>query len=181
MCSPDLTEPSTGSPSMTLLNPIKYDAVRILGKGSFGTVYLALKTDGNTPTSNNSGASCGVPVAIKKIRHNTQMKSREIPILKQLNQQSHPYIINLQHTFTSYDSKNPNDVFLHLVMDYYPDTLFTLMKSYFFPPVSTTNSSSTSSFSGMKDNSFPLILCKIYMYQLLRAMAHIHGMGICHR
>ena len=28
---------------------------------------------------------------------------------------------------------------------------------------------------------FPLISVKLYMYQLARALAHIHGMGICHR
>ena len=32
-----------------------------------------------------------------------------------------------------------------------------------------------------RKESIPIFSVKLYMYQLARALAHIHGMGICHR
>lgn len=31
------------------------------------------------------------------------------------------------------------------------------------------------------EQRMPLILVKLYVYQMLRALAHIHAMGVCHR
>lgn len=31
------------------------------------------------------------------------------------------------------------------------------------------------------EQRMPLILVKLYVYQMLRALAHIHSLGVCHR
>jgi glycogen synthase kinase 3 beta len=49
-------------------------------------------------------------------------------------------------------------------MDYIPDTLYRVMKN----------------FLKMKQ-MVPPLLVKIYAYQLVRALAYIHAVGICHR
>jgi len=49
-------------------------------------------------------------------------------------------------------------------MDYIPDTLYRVMKN----------------FLKMKQ-MVPPILVKLYAYQLVRALAYIHAVGICHR
>lgn len=55
-------------------------------------------------------------------------------------------------------------VYLNLVLEYVPETLYSVAKQY-------TKSKTP----------FPMTSIKLYMYQLSRALAHIHGMGICHR
>ena len=50
------------------------------------------------------------------------------------------------------------------MLEFVPETIFSLSKHYNKLKV-----------------PFPILLIKIYMYQLSRALAHIHGMGICHR
>jgi glycogen synthase kinase 3 beta len=55
-------------------------------------------------------------------------------------------------------------VYLNLVLEYIPETVYSVAKM----------------FNKAKE-SMPILSIKIYMYQLMRALAHIHGMGICHR
>jgi glycogen synthase kinase 3 beta len=55
-------------------------------------------------------------------------------------------------------------VYLNLVLEYIPETIYSVAKMF-------TRSKGT----------MPLQSVKIYMYQLARALAHIHGIGICHR
>jgi glycogen synthase kinase 3 beta len=55
-------------------------------------------------------------------------------------------------------------VYLNLVLEYIPETIYSVAKV----------------FTRAKE-TMPLMSIKIYMYQLARALAHIHGMGICHR
>lgn len=75
----------------------------------------------------------------------------------------HPYIVALRHYFISRGSK-PDDVYLNLVLEYVPETLYSVAKHY-----------------NKSRQMFPIMSIKLYMYQLARALAHIHGMGICHR
>ncbi len=49
-------------------------------------------------------------------------------------------------------------------MDFIPDTLYKVMKSYL----------------KMKQ-MVPALLVKMYSYQLMRSIAYIHALGICHR
>ena len=51
-----------------------------------------------------------------------------------------------------------------MVMDFIPDTLYRVMKQYI----------------KMKQ-MVPPLLVKIYSYQLMRSIAYIHAVGICHR
>ena len=49
-------------------------------------------------------------------------------------------------------------------MDYIPDTLYKILRFYY-----------------KKNTDFPNPLGKIYSYQMLRSLAYIHSLNICHR
>jgi len=130
---------------------INYEAQREIGRGSFGSVYLAriVETD--------------EIVAIKKVLQDRRFKNRELQIMRQLARQPHPYVVALRHHFISKGSKE-GDVYLNLVLDLVPETIYSISKQY-----------------NRAKELVPIFSVKMYMYQLARALAHIHGMGICHR
>merc|ERR1719487_209844 len=130
---------------------INYDAQRLIGHGSFGAVFQAKVVETNEI------------VAIKKVLQDRRFKNRELQIMRQLSRQPHPFIVGLKHYFVSKGSKS-DEVYLNLVLEYIPETLYSICKM----------------FSRHKE-VMPLLSVKIYMYQLARALAHIHGKGICHR
>jgi serine/threonine protein kinase len=123
----------------------------MIGHGSFGAVFLAKIAETNEV------------VAIKKVMQDKRFKNRELQIMRQLARQPHPYVVFLRHYFVSKGSKN-DDVYLNLVLEYIPETVYSLAKHY-----------------NRAKEQFPIFLVKLYMYQLARALAHIHGIGICHR
>jgi len=51
-----------------------------------------------------------------------------------------------------------------MVMDYVPETVYKISKHYV-----------------KKKEQMPLLLIKLYTYQLLRAVAYLHAKGIAHR
>lgn len=53
---------------------------------------------------------------------------------------------------------------MNVVMDYIPETIYKIMKYYL----------------KMKQ-MVPNLLVKLYAYQLMRSIAYIHALGICHR
>ena len=125
-----------------------YNATRIAGNGSFGVVYEAVESGTNET------------VAIKKVFQDKRYKNRELQIMKIL---SHPNIIHLKHHFYTKGDKE-DEIFLNIVMDYFPETAYKILKQY------------------QKDKQpLPLILIKLFSYQLMRALAYIHILGICHR
>jgi glycogen synthase kinase 3 beta len=130
---------------------INYDAQRMIGHGSFGAVFLARVVETDEM------------VAIKKVLQDKRFKNRELQIMRQLAKQPHPYIVLLKHHFLSKGSKN-DDVYLNLVLEFIPETIYSVSKYY-----------------NRRKEQFPIFTVKLYMYQLARALAHIHGMGICHR
>lgn len=130
---------------------INYDAQKLIGHGSFGAVFLAKVVESDEV------------VAIKKVLQDKRFKNRELQIMRQLSKQPHPYIVTLCHHFVSKGNKN-DEVYLNLVLEYVPETIYSLAKHY-----------------NRNREPFPMLHIKIYMYQLCRALAHIHGMGICHR
>jgi glycogen synthase kinase 3 beta len=130
---------------------INYDAQKMIGHGSFGAVFLAKVVETDEM------------VAIKKVLQDRRFKNRELQIMKQLAKQPHPYIVQLKHNFASKGSKS-DDVYLNLVLEYVPETIYSVAK-YFI----------------RRKEYMPIFSVKIYMYQLCRSLAHIHGMGICHR
>ena len=123
----------------------------MIGHGSFGAVFLAKIVETNET------------VAIKKVLQDKRFKNRELQIMKQLTKQPHPYIVTLRHHFVSKGSK-ADEVYLNLVLEYIPETVYSVSKHFI-----------------RAKEPFPIFSIKLYMYQLARALAHIHGMGICHR
>jgi serine/threonine protein kinase len=105
----------------------------------------------------------GEVCAIKKVLHDKRFKNRELQIMRQLSVQRHPYILLLRHHFVSKGTKS-DDIYLNLVLDFMPETLYTIVKHYH-----------------KSKQLVPIQYTKVYMYQLGRALAHIHNMRICHR
>ena len=130
---------------------ISYDAQRMIGHGSFGAVFLA------------KVVSTDDVVAIKKVLQDKRFKNRELQIMRQIAKHPHPYVVALKHHFISKGSKS-DDVYLNLVLEYIPETMYSVSKHY-----------------NKAKEPFPTFSLKLYMLQLCRSLAHIHGMGICHR
>jgi glycogen synthase kinase 3 beta len=57
-----------------------------------------------------------------------------------------------------------DEVFLNLVLEYVPETVYRASRHY-----------------AKLKQTMPMLLIKLYMYQLLRSLAYIHSIGICHR
>lgn len=75
----------------------------------------------------------------------------------------HPNVITMKHAFYTSGDKQ-DEVYLNVVMDYIPETVYRIMRHYV----------------KMKQ-SVPILLVKMYAYQMFRALAYIHSLGICHR
>ncbi|EYU30769.1 hypothetical protein MIMGU_mgv1a006689mg [Erythranthe guttata] len=133
-----------GEPKRT----ISYMAERVVGTGSFGIVFQAkcLET--------------GETVAIKKVLQDRRYKNRELQLMRLMD---HPNVISLKHCFFSTTTRD--ELFLNLVMDYVPETMYKVLKHY-------TNS----------NQRMPLIYVKLYTYQLFRGLAYMHTVaGVSHR
>jgi serine/threonine protein kinase len=125
-----------------------YTATQVIGSGSFGVVYQAVIPE------------TGENVAIKKVFQDKRYKNRELQILKELD---HPNVIKLRNYFYTQGEK-PDDVYLNCVMDFIPETLSRLIRSYY-----------------KQKTLVPALLLKLYSYQMLKSLAYIHALGICHR
>ena len=62
------------------------------------------------------------------------------------------------------EPNNTTQVYLNLVLEFVPETVFRISKHY--------------SKSGQR---MPTLFVKLYVFQMCRALAHIHAMGVCHR
>lgn len=101
-------------------------------------------------------------VAIKKVLQDPQYKNRELLIMQNLN---HVNIIFLKdYYYTECVRKNEKNIFLNVVMEFIPQTVHKYMKHY-----------------ARNNHSLPLLLVKLYSYQLCRALAYLHSKFICHR
>ncbi|XP_075482855.1 shaggy-related protein kinase eta isoform X1 [Primulina tabacum] len=133
-----------GEPKRT----VSYMAERVVGTGSFGIVFQAkcLET--------------GETVAIKKVLQDRRYKNRELQLMRTMD---HPNIVSLKHCF--YSTTIKNELFLNLVMEYVPESMFSVIKHY----------------SNMNQR-MPLIYVKLYTYQIFRGLAYMHSVaGVCHR
>jgi len=131
---------------------ISYNAEKIIGNGSFGVVFQA-KVEGT-----------GEVVAIKKVLQDKRFKNRELQIMRQLMKDGqHPNIVHLQHCFYSSGDK-PEELYLNLVLEFVPETVYSVARQW-----------------QKSKQHLPLIQVKLYVYQLSRALAQIHALGICHR
>lgn len=102
----------------------------------------------------------GETVAIKKVLQDKRYKNRELQIMRLID---HTNVCQLKHCFYSSGDK-PDEVYLNLVLEYVPETVYRVSKHY----------------SKVK-TPIPSIYIKLYVYQLLRSLAYIHSLGICHR
>ncbi|CAH1440380.1 unnamed protein product [Lactuca virosa] len=133
-----------GEPKQT----VSYMAERVVGAGSFGIVFQAkcLET--------------GETVAIKKVLQDKRYKNRELQLMRTMD---HPNVVSLKHCFYSTTSKD--ELFLNLVMEYVPETIFRVLKHH----------------SDARQR-MPLIYVKLYTYQIFRGLAYMHMVaGACHR
>jgi len=130
---------------------ISYAAERIIGNGSFGVVFQAAVVE------------TGEVVAIKKVLQDKRFKNRELQIMKQLVKDPHSNIVALKHCFYS-QGDNREELYLNLVLEYVPETVYSISRQHQKAKI-----------------PLPLLYVKLYLYQLSRALSHIHTLGICHR
>lgn len=130
---------------------ISYSAERIIGNGSFGVVFQAAVVE------------TGEVVAIKKVLQDKRFKNRELQIMRQLVKDPHSNIVTLKHCFYSQGEK-PDELYLNLVLEYVPETVYSISRQHSKAKI-----------------PLPHLYVKLYLYQLSRALAHIHSLGICHR
>ena len=102
----------------------------------------------------------GEVVAIKKVLQDKRYKNRELEIIKDLN---HCNVVRLKNAFFTSGEK-PEEMYLNAVMEFIPETLSRIIRQY-----------------AKSKSQMPLLLVKLYAYQMLRALAYIHSVGVCHR
>jgi len=124
----------------------RYSAERIIGSGSFGTVYKAVNVESKET------------VAIKKVREDKRYKNRELEMMKVVR---HPNIVALVDCFYS---KSDRDIYLNLVMEFIPETLYDTIRLH-----------------AKAGQTLPYLLTKLYAYQICRSLAYCHERNICHR
>lgn len=105
-------------------------------------------------------AETGETVAIKKVLQDRRYKNRELQIMKDL---THPNVVAFRHAFYTSGDK-PDELYLNVVMEFVPETIYRVIKHY----------------NRMKQ-PVPILLVKLYAYQLMRSLAYIHAVGVCHR
>ncbi|CAF0817221.1 unnamed protein product [Adineta steineri] len=128
---------------------ISYTDTKVIGNGSFGVVYQARVVHSNEQ------------VAIKKVLQDKRFKNRELQIMRRLDHQN---IVQLKYFFFSSGDKQKEEVFLNLVLEFIPETVYRVARHY-----------------TKQKQTIPILYVKLYMYQLFRALAYIHSFGICHR
>ncbi|KAK6805130.1 hypothetical protein RDI58_002914 [Solanum bulbocastanum] len=102
----------------------------------------------------------GETVAIKKVLQDKRYKNRELQTMRLLD---HPNVVSLKHCFFSTTDKD--ELYLNLVLEYVPETVHRVIKHY-----------------NKLNQRMPLILVKLYTYQIFRALSYIHRtIGVCHR
>lgn len=105
----------------------------------------------------------GEIVAIKKVLQDKRFKNRELQIMRQLVKDGHSNIVALKHCFYSQGEKQ-DELYLNLVLEYVPETVYSISRHHQKSKI-----------------ALPLLYVKLYLYQLSRALSHIHALGICHR
>eukprot|EP00386_Alphamonas_edax_P000985 GDKI01002932.1.p1 GENE.GDKI01002932.1~~GDKI01002932.1.p1 ORF type:complete len:404 (+),score=149.83 GDKI01002932.1:154-1365(+) len=134
-----------------------YDIAEALGNGTFGVVSAAICRE------------TGEKVAIKKVLQDPRYKNRELDIMKVLR---HLNVVELKDYYYTEekardgpgDQKFEAGTYLNVVMEYCPDTVYRVLKTF------VRNHQQT-----------PMMLVKLYTYQMCRGFGYLHSLGICHR
>ncbi|GAA5986030.1 hypothetical protein JCM5350_005505 [Sporobolomyces pararoseus] len=125
------------------------------GFGSFGEVSRVRLL---------SGDGEGAVLALKRTKQDRRFKNRELNLMQNPTLR-HPNIIDCKYAWQ--ERNNPqesNHVTLYLLLEYIPQTLYTHYRVW-----------------SKRKLVFPELLCKVYLFQLLRALAWCHAIGVCHR
>ena len=88
-------------------------------------------------------------VAIKKVLQDKRFKNRELQIMKMMD---HCNVVQLKHCF--YTTTEKDEVFLNLVLEFVPETVYRIGKHY--------------SKNGQR---MPTLFVKLYVYQVCRQCA----------
>ncbi|KAJ8294146.1 Glycogen synthase kinase-3 beta [Rhodotorula toruloides] len=137
---------------------LSYSSTKVVGNGSFGVVFAAKLAPGSLGPDNEGDDD----VAIKKVLQDKRFKNRELQIMRVVR---HPNVVNLRAFFYSNGDKPKKDeVYLNLVLEYVPETVYRASRHY-----------------AKLKQTMPMAYIKLYMYQLMRSLAYIHSIGICHR
>lgn len=101
----------------------------------------------------------GNSVSVKKVLLDPRFKNREVEILKKMN---HPNCLKLFSYFLQREvnERQQSQIFLYIVTNILPLDLSHYMKLNSVPPLS---------------------LIKVFSFQIFRALAYLHSIGICHR
>lgn len=131
---------------------LSYTNCKVIGNGSFGIVFQAKVI--NAPKGEED-------IAIKKVLQDKRFKNRELQIMRLV---SHPNVVDLKAFFYSNGESKKDEVYLNLVLEYVPDTVYRASRHYV-----------------RLKQPMPMLQIKLYMYQVFRSLAYIHSVGICHR
>jgi len=99
-------------------------------------------------------------VAIKKVLQDKRYKNRELKIMQMVK---HPNVVTVIDCFFSKGSSG-RDLYLNIVMEYIPETVYQTIRSH-----------------ARASETIPFPYIKCYAYQICRALAYVHSLGICHR
>ncbi|WVF72369.1 hypothetical protein IAT40_007184 [Kwoniella sp. CBS 6097] len=136
---------------------ISYTNCKVVGNGSFGVVFAAKML----PVKHDDGTEePEAEIAIKKVLQDKRFKNRELQIMRLV---SHPNVVDLKAFFYSNGDKK-DEVYLNLVLEFVPETVYRASRHW-----------------AKLKQPMPMLQIKLYMYQLLRSLAYIHSVGICHR
>ncbi|KAH0999771.1 hypothetical protein HUJ04_013545 [Dendroctonus ponderosae] len=97
---------------------VSYTDTKVIGNGSFGVVYQAKLCETNEL------------VAIKKVLQDKRFKNRELQIMRKLE---HCNIVKLKYFFYSSGDKK-DEVYLNLVLEYIPETVYKRTLIWKFEP-----------------------------------------------
>ncbi|KAL0075189.1 kinase-like domain-containing protein [Phycomyces blakesleeanus] len=103
----------------------------------------------------------GEDCAIKKVLQDRRFKNRELQIMRLMD---HPNVCALKAYFYTQGDAKKDEVYLNLVMEYVPETVHRVSRHY-----------------AKIKQPVPMLIVKLYMYQLFRSLAYSHTLGICHR
>ncbi len=119
----------------------RYEIQGTAGKGTFGVVFMGVDK------------VTGEKIAMKKVFQDKKYKNRELQILKMMD---HPNILRMKDSFITHEGE---DEYLNIVMGYYSDNLYQVIK---------------------KKEMSPDII-KIAIYQVLRGLNYLSMLSIAHR
>merc|ERR550514_437439 len=119
---------------------LNFTQTKVVAKGSFGVVFKAIIPE------------TGEKVGIKKVLQDPRYKNRELQILRLLKHQ------NIVHLNTFFYTKEKEDVYLNLVMEYIPQTIHHCLKRHM-----------------SESKSVPPMITKAYVYQIFRALQYVHS------